>query len=389
MHILNSIIFFGAPRSEVTSETLKNRVNIERTKIYFQHTKMALVSIFLGLSIGVVLLALFKVSWLYITTWGGALCAFGITLFRYEYFVKKQLFTPEVIASFISKRLIITFCIALVWGLFIQLIPDSSKLGYTLSYIAMSTFIHIGFLSYSIIPIQFLTNFLGVLLPFEIVLINEYIKTNDPFFALLAAIFVLCEGLLFLKALINARTSIHTIILQEKLKNEVIVSSEAKKQIEYLAYHDQLTGVWNRHYIQMQLEALHRKEKVFGIILLDINYFKQINDTYGHSFGDGFLIQFVKIIQSALPNDALLGRFGGDEFIVLLPACTNIILEETKLSLKTLLAKTYTIETIEINGSTSIGTALYPKNAQNIETLIHFADKSMYADKRNDHLKND
>jgi diguanylate cyclase (GGDEF)-like protein len=387
MNLINSLIFFGAPSYKIESEALQNRINVERTKIYFQHTKMSFISLILGLSIGVILLTFFEVSWIFVLLWAITLLVFGLILFLYENSVKKQIFTSKNVVSYIGKRLAITFCIALICGFFIQLMPDSSKLGYTLSYIAMSTFIHIGFLSYSIVPIQFLINFLGVLLPFELKLLNQYAKTNNSFFAILATIFVLCEGILFIKALVNAKTAIQAIILQEKLKDEISASSKAKKQIEYLAYHDQLTKVWNRHYIQMRLESLFCKKKTFGIILLDINYFKKINDTYGHAFGDKFLIQFVQTIQPALPKNALLGRFGGDEFIVLFTECTDALLDHTKTTLKETLQKMYTIDEISMNGSTSIGTALYPKDGNNIETLIHFADKSMYDDKKIDHLQ--
>lgn len=387
MNLINSLIFFGAPSYKIESEALQNRINVERTKIYFQHTKMSFISLILGLSIGVILLTFFEVSWIFVLLWAITLLVFGLILFLYENSVKKQIFTSKNVVSYIGKRLAITFCIALIWGFFIQLMPDSSKLGYTLSYIAMSTFIHIGFLSYSIVPIQFLINFLGVLLPFELELLNQYAKTNNSFFAILATIFVLCEGILFIKALVNAKTAIQAIILQEKLKDEISASSKAKKQIEYLAYHDQLTKVWNRHYIQMRLESLFCKKKTFGIILLDINYFKKINDTYGHAFGDKFLIQFVQTIQPALPKNALLGRFGGDEFIVLFTECTDALLDHTKTTLKETLQKMYTIDEISMNGSTSIGTALYPKDGNDIEALIHFADKSMYDDKKIDHLQ--
>jgi diguanylate cyclase (GGDEF)-like protein len=387
MNLINSLIFFGAPSYKIESEALQNRINVERTKIYFQHTKMSFISLILGLSIGVILLTFFEVSWIFVLLWAITLLVFGLILFLYENSVKKQIFTSKNVVSYIGKRLAITFCIALICGFFIQLMPDSSKLGYTLSYIAMSTFIHIGFLSYSIVPIQFLINFLGVLLPFELKLLNQYAKTNNSFFAILATIFVLCEGILFIKALVNAKTAIQAIILQEKLKDEISASSKAKKQIEYLAYHDQLTKVWNRHYIQMRLESLFCKKKTFGIILLDINYFKKINDTYGHAFGDKFLIQFVQTIQPALPKNALLGRFGGDEFIVLFTECTDALLDHTKTTLKETLQKMYTIDEISMNGSTSIGTALYPKDGNDIEALIHFADKSMYDDKKIDHLQ--
>lgn len=386
MSILHSLIFFGAPRSEIDSNDLNDRVNLERAKIYFSHTKISLLSLFLGLVIGVVLLDFFEVSWTLITLWSLALSALGIVLFRYEQQVHAVTLTPQNVGILIAKRLGISFGIALVWGLFIPLMPESSKVAYTFSYIAMSTFVHIGFLSFSLIPVQFSVNFLGVLLPLEVTLIGKYFKTDDPFFAILAAIFMLCEGVLFLKALVNATTAVRVIVLNEKLKDEILASAEAKKRIEYLAYHDHLTGVWNRRYIENFIDALRKERQTFGIILLDMNYFKEINDTYGHAFGDELLIGFVQTIQPTLPKSACLGRLGGDEFIVVLRECHSYTtLEETMFTLKALLKKVYTINTVEITSSTSVGAALYPIDANDVEALIRLADERMYADKHNDH----
>ncbi|WP_442764672.1 GGDEF domain-containing protein, partial [Sulfurospirillum cavolei] len=134
------------------------------------------------------------------------------------------------------------------------------------------------------------------------------------------------------------------------------------------------------------IDTLRKERQTFGIVLLDINYFKEINDTYGHAFGDELLIGFVQTMQPALPKSACLGRLGGDEFIVVLRECHSYtVLEETMLTLKALLKKVYTINAVEITSSTSVGAALYPIDANDVEALIRLADERMYADKHKDH----
>ena len=102
MSILHSLIFFGAPRSEIDSNDLNDRVNLERAKIYFSHTKISLLSLFLSLVIGVVLLDFFEVSWTLITLWSLALSALGIVLFRYEQQVHAVTLTPQNVGILIA-----------------------------------------------------------------------------------------------------------------------------------------------------------------------------------------------------------------------------------------------------------------------------------------------
>jgi diguanylate cyclase (GGDEF)-like protein len=383
------LLFFGLPTSKITSSELKDRVNVERAKIYFGHTLGSLIALIVGLVIAVILLYILEVSLLLILLWALSLGMTGVVLFRFEHSIKNKVLTPSTIYPLISKRLMISFAIALIWGLFIQLIPESSKLGYTFAYIAMSTFINIGFLSYAIIPIHFLITFIGVLVPLQTTLFSHYRYTSDPFFVILALTFIVCEGILFVKAVLNAKTSIKAIVLNEQLKDEISKYSKAQEHIEFLAYHDHLTGCWNRRYVEKHLLEHLNNGASLGIILLDINYFKPINDTYGHNFGDELLVQFAKTLENALPSRALLGRLGGDEFIVVLEPCHSFSdLEAEAKRCKRLLKKTYAINSIELDSSASVGWAMAPAETNEIDTLIHLADERMYADKKIDHQIN-
>ena len=113
----------------------------------------------------------------------------------------------------------------------------------------MSTFIHIGMLSFSVLPIQYLLYSVVALFFLEFTLITNYVYDADSFYILLGAVAFVCEGVLLKKAIINSKTAIQTIILNEQLKEEIQKYSDAQSRIEYLAYHDHLTGIWNRqHY---------------------------------------------------------------------------------------------------------------------------------------------
>lgn len=390
MSTLQNIIFFGIPHGEIHSLELKKRVNVERSKIYFENAIGTLSALFLGLILAIILLSFFKVHVVDILLWAIVLSGLGVVVFLYEKSVINEGFSKEIRTYEVLIRLLVGFCIALVWGFFAQLMPNDSMIGYTLSYIAMSTFINIGMLSYSVLPLQYFIYFAGALVPLEIKLGINYYTTNDTFYLILAAIFFLCEVVLLRRALINSKTAIQAIILNEKLKDEIQKHTQAQTHIEFLAYHDHLTGAWNRRYIELFLnKLLHSTQtqgKHFGVMLIDINYFKPINDTYGHNFGDELLSLFTQHLQSNLPKNAILGRFGGDEFIIIFENIASYqALEEHGHMLKKALFKTYTINHIAIDSSASIGWAISSKEINDIDTLIKTADERMYEDKKIDH----
>jgi len=392
MSALQKLLFFGIPHDTIHSKELRARVNLERSKIYFSNTKGSLNALFLGLFLAIVLLSFFNVPIPYIVVWAIALSSLGFVVYFYETAIIRAGFYQEKLAYQVLMRLMIGFCIALVWGFFAQLMPKESMLGYTLSYIAMSTFINIGMLSYSMVPLQYLVYFVGALIPLEIKLGINFLTLHDPFYLILAAVFFICEIVLLRKALINSKTSIQAIILNEKLKDEISLHTKAQTHIEFLAYHDHLTGVWNRRYIESFLnELVHMtslRQHRFGIMLIDINYFKPINDTYGHNFGDELLTRFTHHLQNELPHNALLGRFGGDEFIIIFEKIASYQeLEAYGIELKKALYQTYTINDITVDSSASVGWAIFPEEANDIETLINIADERMYEDKRLDHQR--
>jgi len=167
----------------------------------------------------------------------------------------------------------------------------------------------------------------------------------------------------------------------------------AHKKIHYISNHDNLTGIANRYNLENKLEYIlsdaQRNHKNFSIFYLDLDGFKNVNDTYGHSVGDILLQEVVKRVQNEIRQNDVFARIGGDEFVLVL---TNI--DKTYISyisnkiLKSLNQKFYISgQTIII--SASIGIASYPKNGEDIETLLKNADQAMYSIKasgKNDFL---
>lgn len=160
------------------------------------------------------------------------------------------------------------------------------------------------------------------------------------------------------------------------------------EQSEYLAHHDDLTGLYNRRYFNARLteslEDANRKGSRLGLLYMDLNQFKSVNDSYGHRTGD-LLIQMVARRLGPLNSEqVVVSRLGGDEFTVMVyPAPDDRELMELATQISELLSKPFELEGIEIHTGSSVGIALYPDHAENDQELIGHADSAMYAAKEN------
>ena len=155
------------------------------------------------------------------------------------------------------------------------------------------------------------------------------------------------------------------------------------KKIDFLAYHDSLTGLYNRSYfedyLKHALRLAKRSKSLIGILFIDLDRFKIINDTLGHDVGDQVLLVVAKRIQKQLRESDFIARWGGDEFVVVLEGinaaedagfvAANII---------NALQKPMEIGTNHLTTTASIGITCYPENGQDAQTLIKYADSAMY-----------
>jgi diguanylate cyclase (GGDEF)-like protein len=143
---------------------------------------------------------------------------------------------------------------------------------------------------------------------------------------------------------------------------------------------DSLTGLLNKREFLVQLHEELRSGRPFALALLDIDNFKLLNDTYGHLSGDKALLTLVSILKERLRHDDLVGRFGGDEFIIILRGCTQ---EETCLRIYEYISHvSVPLDGDNIEFAISMGVAFFPKDGSTSEALMEAADKRLYQAKR-------
>ncbi|MEA2008525.1 MAG: diguanylate cyclase [Chloroflexota bacterium] len=171
--------------------------------------------------------------------------------------------------------------------------------------------------------------------------------------------------------------------LNKELKKEIARRVKSEKVIKFMATHDPLTSLPNRWLFndRMKQEIAHakRNQQKLGVIFLDLDFFKKVNDTLGHKAGDQLLKMIGQRLSKLMRKSDTVARIGGDEFILLLPEMTQT-LDATETAQRILKAVheplTFNDQTLQI--TTSIGIAIYPDDGEQITTLMRNADSAMY-----------
>lgn len=159
-------------------------------------------------------------------------------------------------------------------------------------------------------------------------------------------------------------------------------------QLEYFANHDVLTGLVNRNCLSQRLKQAIATAQRYGhlvaVLLLDLDHFKVINDSLGHSAGDALLQAVAGRLNSCVRDTDTVARLGGDEFVILMP---DMVDEEAAVLVarKVLdaLSQSFAIENHTLYISASVGVSLYPADGENEETLLKNVDMAMYRAKQN------
>jgi len=170
------------------------------------------------------------------------------------------------------------------------------------------------------------------------------------------------------------------------IEEDITEKNEAEERIKYLANFDSLTGLPNRsqldEHLTLALGMAKRSNGLLSVMIFDLDHFKDINDTLGHSVGDVLLIQLAKRITSLLRAEDTVSRLGGDEFILMLPGTDAHGAAEVAEKILALIAKPFLIGQQQLHVTGSLGIAVYPDDGKDIETLTKNADAAMYRVKK-------
>ncbi len=155
-------------------------------------------------------------------------------------------------------------------------------------------------------------------------------------------------------------------------------------RVAFLAHHDALTGLANRAAINQRIEEAAAREartgEPFAVLLLDLDRFKQVNDTLGHPAGDALLREVAVRLKDTLRETDVLGRLGGDEFAIIQTRALNAYEAASACATRIIdvLSRPFNIERTDVSIGTSIGIALAPEHANDPKSLLKMADLALY-----------
>lgn len=180
----------------------------------------------------------------------------------------------------------------------------------------------------------------------------------------------------YLKKPVNFPVALARIKSHLKLKR-------AHDRLQKIANHDQLTGLYNRRYwfstFEDEFERSRRYGNPLSVMILDLDHFKEINDTYGHPAGDTVLEAFATILNDTLRESDVCARYGGEEFAVLLPETNVSSARDTAERIRTYVEeKDFETDAGTISVTVSIGLTEFSDNVPNLDDLLKQADKALY-----------
>ena len=173
--------------------------------------------------------------------------------------------------------------------------------------------------------------------------------------------------------------------LRRNLASKLEETTREVSKIRNRSYQDPLTGLWNRAYIEETMASLLSSKTPGALMMIDIDNFKAINDCYGHIVGDQVLKEFAEILRNAFPSGDVLGRIGGDEFVVFVRGLTD---KEALGNRATAVIARFDARIDELGyddtrTSVSVGVALAPHDGEEFAELYNCADKALYYVKQN------
>ena len=187
------------------------------------------------------------------------------------------------------------------------------------------------------------------------------------------------DGNIFPVEIVTTNILLNGRIVFHSLWRDISERKQMENKMEYLSYHDQLTGLYNRRFFEEELIRLDAEKNLpLTIIMGDVNGLKLVNDSFGHTMGDNLLKKVAEVMKAGCRSNDIVARLGGDEFVILLPNTNNIKAKEIVKRIKFLATKD-TIDYVEI--SVSFGYETKNTTKEKVEEVLKKADDRMYEKK--------
>lgn len=359
--------------------SIPERVYLKRVSLFFGHAGGNAVAIFFGATL---MMAVFRAAGVPIsqmTIWFGAVTLIVASILYLEALFRKTILTASNANRWLSTRVALGLLLCSLYGVAPFLLPDNAQIQAEMfTFIILSAMMTVASASYSVMPLYYISLNAVTMIPLTFYFAIQPTEMHQ----ILVMTAVIWQILVLKKAWDVSKTTISAAYLTEELQDEMAQHLETKSQLEKMARQDSLTELPNRRSLLeslaiMVVEAKRYEHKIV-VMFIDIDDFKMVNDTYGHTVGDFLLQQVAVRLKDLVRESDMVARFGGDEFVIV---SGNAVSEQDGLAerILTVLAEPVTLLTGEkITTYGSIGIAQYPENGACPDSLIKAADEAMY-----------
>ena len=211
---------------------------------------------------------------------------------------------------------------------------------------------------------------------------SELVETQHKIVFVLIIIFFLIFVLAYYLYIVNYKNYVQ----RQNVRLEERVASKTE-ELHHIAHHDSLTSLPNRllflDRLKQTLKSAARRQQNVGVLFLDLDRFKEVNDTYGHAVGDKLLIEVTNKLQSIFRKEDTIARLGGDEFTVILQDAEEKDIIPILNKIINIMKEKIYVDDIELNTTFSIGVSLFPRDGITSDILLRNADTAMYQAKDN------
>ncbi len=367
--------------------SVDDRVRLACSRQFFGHAAGNMASFNLGaLLIGFVLYSGGAATGI-LAAWYGAVLALSILITAFERRVGEYTLTLDNCAELVRTRIMVGAVIASLYGVAVFMLPGTITPQHdTFLFIIMTTIVTVAALGYSTTPKYFLTLDIVCLGPMTIHFAYMAAIYQDAYYLVLTILSLAWQLVVIKKGLRASATAIEGIANNERLQDEIAEHTKTKAHIQHIAMHDPLTGLANRRHFVETSERMHkaaeRRAISLGIVMIDLDDFKPVNDTYGHATGDAVLQGIARRLQENLRASDFVARIGGDEFTLIIenletPGALSEVVQKLSLALNS---------PMDVGGQTlrigaSLGHASFPQDGSSLEELMRIADRRMYEQK--------
>ncbi|MEO6697684.1 MAG: EAL domain-containing protein [Gammaproteobacteria bacterium] len=289
------------------------------------------------------------------------------------------------------------------WGLLgLALLPEHKSV-----YEVLAILVTVGVASAAVVPLSaFRSIYVAFLLPCTVPVTLGFLLQGDSEHLSLATLMLVYMGGITSSSFLVNRGIVENIkiryenrnlaqelalkrqveTINHELKTEISERQHAEERIWHLAYHDTLTGLPNRMLLQDRLSRAltyaQRRQGMIGILFIDLDRFKTVNDSLGHGMGDRLLQAVAERLLTTVRSGDTVARRGGDEFVLVLPeiADPGAAVQVASHILESL-SRPFKLDKQVLYATPSIGISIYPEDGEDVDTLLKHADIAMYAAK--------